>query len=303
MSAVAPAPAPLRRWRASQWWYFVGLPLAVIGPLDATDREAALEALASADITAAARLGWRTLAAANPLSALEAGLALLSAAALLASGYLANAIGDHGMDRSATKNPLLGDAVPRSAAREVQILGLIALLAALVAGGVVGAAAASVAFAGGYAYSLGPRLKRLPIVGSMMNVVYFGPMLALAWQPGATARLATLAGLFAGLLLGNQWIHEAADADEDRGGGVATTFLRVGRGTTAALATLVALSTAAAALAAALPTATCVAVALAASIAPVALLTRGARPAAMGRARRLQRLLGGAALLVAWATL
>jgi 4-hydroxybenzoate polyprenyltransferase len=85
-------------------------------------------------------------------------------------------------------------------------------------------------------YSVGPRLKSVPFVGTLLNLPNFLPMLFVGMpQPTPSPRLIVLAVSFSALLLQNQLIHEAGDAAEDLRGGLQTTFLRAGVRWTAAL--------------------------------------------------------------------
>jgi 4-hydroxybenzoate polyprenyltransferase len=174
---------------------------------------------------------------------LDVALALLRGVAIaflvLGFGYLANAIGDREMDRDPEKNPLVGR--PRGETRLEPVLAVLALAAlALAATGPTAARVATlVSIGSGWAYSLGPRGKGLPVVGTLMNVLNFAPLLCVGLAAGAsTDRLFLIVPAFAGLLVQNQLIHEAADAQEDRGGALRTTFLVLGPAGAAALAAL-----------------------------------------------------------------
>jgi 4-hydroxybenzoate polyprenyltransferase len=81
----------------------------------------------------------------------------------------------------------------------------------------------------GVLYSVGPRLKRFALVGSLANLTNFVPLLWVGEAEGVTRRAVTwLAVAFACLLLQNQLIHEAADREEDVAGGVHTTVVALG---------------------------------------------------------------------------
>lgn len=159
---------------------------------------------------------------------------------VLSFGYLANAVGDREMDADPAKNPL-------AARPELDDQALWAPLTALALGALALAAtgpwpvlaATAVCVASGWAYSLGPRLKTVPIVGTLLNATNFAPLLFLGLtEPTAPGRLPVLTAAFVALLLENQLLHEAADAADDRAGGVRTTFLVAGVAGTAALAAL-----------------------------------------------------------------
>jgi 4-hydroxybenzoate polyprenyltransferase len=78
-------------------------------------------------------------------------------------------------------------------------------------------------------YSAPPRLKRIPGLGTIWNLVIGVPGLFYAGQPDFSAgALRLLGGLFAWLLLISQLIHEAKDRDDDRAGGIATVATLTG---------------------------------------------------------------------------
>jgi 4-hydroxybenzoate polyprenyltransferase len=72
-------------------------------------------------------------------------------------------------------------------------------------------------------YSAPPRLKRIPVVGTIWNVLIGLPGLFFAGRPDlAHPQFRVLVGLFAMLLLIAQLIHEAQHREADRSGGVHT---------------------------------------------------------------------------------
>jgi 4-hydroxybenzoate polyprenyltransferase len=198
----------LRLVRFREWFYFLALPLAGVD------------------------LGRGAAANAWPVAR---GVAV--AFCVLAFGYLLNAASDLGVDVDPRKNPLLA-AGGRTPAR--------ATAAALAAAGVglsafgepAGLIAALVAIASGTVYSVGPRLKGVPVLGTLANATNFVPLLwvgAAAHDPPLARQLAPA---FAGVLLQSQIVHEAADAAGDARAGVRTTFLALGRAASVALAAL-----------------------------------------------------------------
>jgi 4-hydroxybenzoate polyprenyltransferase len=170
------------------------------------------------------------------------------AAALLAFGYLLNSLADRELDRDARKNPLIvaGAAHPRHA-----LMTFVAVSLILAASGSWPVRAATIVALVGYVvYSTGPRLKSIPVVGSLVNISLFTPLLFVGMYgtvlpPG----FAALAVACAALVLETQLIHEAADRFDDAAGGVRTTWLTVGALGTAAMATVAGLTAAGAALA------------------------------------------------------
>lgn len=168
------------------------------------------------------------------LIALARGIAI--AFVVLAFGYLLNSLADRHMDLDPDKRDLL----PRHglSAQRAAVGGLVVLAFVLAASGPTTVVLATVTcLASGWAYSAGPRLKALPLLGSALNVGNFAPLLAVGLaRDDAPPGLGALAQWFALLLLQNQLLHEAADAEEDARGGVHTTFLRLGRRGSAGLA-------------------------------------------------------------------
>jgi 4-hydroxybenzoate polyprenyltransferase len=152
--------------------------------------------------------------------------------------------------------------------------------------------ATAICLASGVLYSVGPRLKRYPVLGTLSNVTNFAPLLWVgASSSGGTAPgLSPLAVAFVCLLLQNQLLHEAADRQEDVRARVCTTVLLVGE----RRAALVAAVLGAGLLAAARP-AHAFAVALGPLAAayvvffPLVLAARGSDPTAMNRARMAHR--------------
>jgi 4-hydroxybenzoate polyprenyltransferase len=158
---------------------------------------------------------------------------------VLAFGYLLNAVADRDMDLDRRKNPLseAGNNADRFLLPLLLLAGLALALAATGSAWVV--ACAAVSLLSGTLYSVGPRLKAVPYVGTFTNLTNFVPLLFVgSLHPLTSPRLLTLAACFGALLLQNQLIHEAADAPEDRHGGLQTTFLRAGARGTAILAML-----------------------------------------------------------------
>ena len=87
-------------------------------------------------------------------------------------------------------------------------------------------------------YSAPPRLKRVPVLGTLWNLVVGLPGLFLAGRPSnIPAAMKLFVGLFALLLIVSQLIHEAEDREDDRVGGIATVATLTGtRGALAAAA-------------------------------------------------------------------
>jgi hypothetical protein len=196
----------LRLCRVRDWLQFLPLPLATFDPSPPL----------SAGLFAAAR-------------------GVASAFAILAFGFLVNSIADRRMDLDVRKNPLIH---PERGAYRYVLVGLLSVTLILAAFAPWPAQLASLLCVGFLsAYSAGPRLKAIPIVGSLMNLGNFTPLLYVGMRDASLPpHFSYVALTFAALLLQNQLIHEGADQIEDRGGGVRTTWLTLGRWWTALFA-------------------------------------------------------------------
>lgn len=215
-SAAVVTPRPARRvrpsvglWlarvRARDWFHFLVLPAAALALPDA--------------------------------SGIALARGVFVTACVLAFGYLVNGVGDRAMDSDPRKNAL-GGADPWSFALPLATLAALALVVAGL-GSRVALACTSIALVSGVTYSVGPRLKRVPVVGTLMNVTHFTPLLFVGLDAAQPASgLCAIAVTFAGLLVANQLLHEAADADDDRAGRVRTTYLVLGPALTAMLISL-----------------------------------------------------------------
>lgn len=152
--------------------------------------------------------------------------ALGVAAACLALGYAygVNALADRGSDVSVTKNPLAGErVVPPGASLVVAAAALGAIFLSFGLGGRAPWLVLA-SLAAGTVYSVGPRLKALPVLGTLVNLAIFAPLLGFASGPGsAPPGAAVISVTFVGALLQSQLLHEAADSAEDAAGGVLTT--------------------------------------------------------------------------------
>ena len=189
-----------RALRASGWWYFAALPLVVLVADPRGEGDVILRVLGS----------------------------VLVAALCLGYAYGLNGITDRGMDRDVAKNSLAGlTAVPQEAVVLVAAcaLGAVAIAVALTPVALVGA---SVSLVAATCYSAYPRLKRLPVVGTVVNVLIFLPLPLLAVAGWPSLRTQFLTYCFWVLVTQNQILHEVADGREDAIGGVRTTGVVVG---------------------------------------------------------------------------
>ena len=177
-----------RAWRAlrgSGWWYFSLLPLtSLVGDAHA-DGDGVLRLVGSVAV---------------------AGLCL-------AFAYGFNGIIDRGMDRDAGKNSLAGLVeVPREAVALVVGCALVALgIAAMLTP--VALLGTGMSLVAGTLYSGG--LKRLPVVGTVVNVLIFVPLPLLAMTGPPTSGMIFLIYCFYVLVTQNQIVHEIADSEED----------------------------------------------------------------------------------------
>jgi len=155
------------------------------------------------------------------------GRGILIAFGVLSFGYLLNAVADRRMDRDAGKNPLTADAQIASCIPVLLMLAVAPLSLAMTAPRTV-LFATVLCLLSGVVYSVGPRLKCVPIVGTAINTANFAPLLWVGVGVTAPSNLPGITALFCALLLQNQLLHEGADATEDRFGNVRTTFLTLG---------------------------------------------------------------------------
>jgi 4-hydroxybenzoate polyprenyltransferase len=188
----------LRLYRVRQWVHILPLPLATF---DAS------------------------VPAATALLAAVRGMANIFA--ILAFGFLVNAIADRYMDRDARKNPLV---VPGRNRYKLSLIALPAVSVALAAFSPWPVQLATVScLAVGVLYSVGPRLKTIPVVGTLANAAWYVPMLVLGMaSPELPAGFGTIAIAFTALLLQNQLIHESGDRVEDEASGIRTTWVAFG---------------------------------------------------------------------------
>jgi 4-hydroxybenzoate polyprenyltransferase len=232
---------------------------------------------------------------------------IASAFAILAFGYLLNSVADRRMDIDVRKNPFI---VPGTGEHRYSLTGLLGIslgLAALSPWPAQLATASSLVF--GCIYSMGPRLKSIPVAGSLANIGNFAPLLFVGMRDTALPpHFGYVVAAFSGLLLQNQLIHEAADQVEDRFGGLRTTWLAVGPRWTSLIAGVAGLgaTVAAACIAGSMrPTMPIVGAGGVSFVVafPLLLARRGIEPDRAARLRVTHRwcaLMFGAALYAAW---
>lgn len=174
-------------------------------------------------------------------NALALGRGLVIAFGVLAFGYLLNGVSDRYMDGSAKKNPLVDDTEVSSHVPMLVFLPAMSILASFLGPWPV-TCATLVVILSGIVYSIGPRWKRFPIVGTLLNVTNFAPLLWVGVISTAmAASLVHLAVCFSALLLQNQLLHEAADCQDDQRGQILTTYRLLGSRMSAVLLCLLGL--------------------------------------------------------------
>lgn len=169
----------------------------------------------------------------DPLAAARAYLPAAGVAALcLGYAYGLNAIADRHDDASASKNPLVRVAhVPPAIAASVVACAVAAVaLAALLPAVRVQPAMLSVLW--GSIYSVGPRLKRLPLLSTLTNCGIFTPLAFLTGDGAHAPHFGLLVATFVTLQTQAQLIHEVADRDEDLNAAVRSTAVTWGGATT-----------------------------------------------------------------------
>lgn len=189
-----------RALRGSGWWYFSLLPLVSLVGDSHGENDVVVRLVGSVVV---------------------AGLCL-------AYAYGFNGITDRGMDLDEAKNSLAGLVeVPREAVLLVAACALVALgiAAVLTPVALVGTGMSLVAAT---LYSAQPRLKALPVVGTLVNGLIFAPLPFLASVGPPSAGMLFLAYCFYVLVTQNQILHEISDSLEDATAGVRTTGVVVG---------------------------------------------------------------------------
>ena len=206
---MSPSPGDfLRLYRVRDWLHFLPLPLA----------------------------GW---SAGDPgVPALLASIVAWGCALAYASAV--NQAFDDELDRATPgKNPV-GKIFARREALLWSLLPAVATLVVTALFSPPGLMPAVVFLVAATLYSAPPRLKRVPVLATLLNLVIGVPGMFFAGRPNlATGPLRLLVGLFAMVLLVAQLIHEVVDTDEDRAGGISTLATLVGMRATLAAACLV----------------------------------------------------------------
>lgn len=192
-----------RSLRAPQWLHFAAMPAL---PLYASFRAAPADALAR-----------------FVCGAVVASLAL-------AFAYGINAIADRHGDRDVTKNPLAGLA-QAPALTWATVLGCAALALALAAlgGSWLRLDCSAISLIAGTLYSVGPRVKRIPVVGTLTNAVIFAPLaLVVRFDAASAPHVPLLLAVFVVLQTQTQLVHEAGDLAEDESSGISSSAVIFG---------------------------------------------------------------------------
>lgn len=164
------------------------------------------------------------------------GTSLAIAFFCLGFAYGLNNLRDTGLDRDPAKNPLISKTLPIKSPRVYSVvLGVFAGLAITLAifRGPLVMGAVIIQLIGSVVYSTGVRLKKIPVVGTLMNLTIFVPLCFLGgdWSQ-LTGSFFHLTILFSLLLVQNQLIHEVEDYREDRAQKIITTAVKLGRART-----------------------------------------------------------------------
>lgn len=220
----------------------------------------------------------------------------LVAALALAFSYGLNAVHDRATDRSTAKNPLAGEVELFPGTMALMWASAAGALLAAMPGGVRPVGCTLLSLFAGAVYSAGPRLKGWPVIGTVLNVGIFLPLM---WVAGPSDLRGVLLPItFSALLLQNQLWHEREDLDEDRAARVLTTASVLGDRWTSRAATAIGLlgGVAAVAMGAGLrgPTLAAIAACALGSVAPLMV-----RPDLRRRVHRRSALAGGALVYAA----
>lgn len=192
-----------RTLRAPQWLHFAALPAL---PLYALFRAAPFEALARFAPGA------------------------VVASLCLSFAYGINAIADRHGDRDVAKNPLAGLAQAPALAWAV-VLGCAATAVALATLGAswLRVDCTVISLIAGTLYSVGPRVKSIPVAGTLTNAVIFAPLALLVRFDAANApHVALLLSTFVVLQTQTQLVHEAGDLAEDESSGTSSSAVLFG---------------------------------------------------------------------------
>lgn len=164
----------------------------------------------------------------EPLQPVAFAASMVAAAGCLAFAYGWNEWEDEGLDRWRADGRTPWGASPATLKGLLAVIAVVTIAAAAL-NGLVPALAAVTSLAGGGLYSAGPRLKCLPVIGTLTNAWIFAPIAFLGAAGGHLDREAWLILWgFVGVLLQNQLVHEAAHAEDDLNEGVRTTWLHFG---------------------------------------------------------------------------
>jgi 4-hydroxybenzoate polyprenyltransferase len=156
--------------------------------------------------------------------ALPIARALVLSVLCLAFAYGWNTVKDEHLDQPGTLAP------PRLASLRFVLVALVVLALSLAAwSGLKPFVAAMMSLSGSALYSGGPRLKALPVVGTLTNAWIFVPLALLgASEQNVQPEHWRLLGVFTLMLLQNQLLHEACHALDDSAEGIQTTIVRFG---------------------------------------------------------------------------
>jgi 4-hydroxybenzoate polyprenyltransferase len=189
----------IRIFRAKDWIHFLGLPLLSVD--------------------------WK------PMWPLDAAIGIVLSALCLAFAYSWNNVHDSTLDSDRVKNPLARSSNP-GLVRRARIYSLIPAGLAVAISATLGwyrFALVTTCILGSAAYSAGPRLKAIPVVGTVTNLLIFAPLTLLGSRgPFPDTMALMLIASFSLMLLQNQLLHEATDIKDDSKGGIRTSAALLG---------------------------------------------------------------------------
>jgi len=165
----------------------------------------------------------------EPGNVLMALRGILFAALCLGIAYYVNNQSDRIIDGNADKNTLIlrND----RGMRWVIVCGLISVIttvAAFFSHTIIGLAV-MISLLFGWIYSYIGRVKKYPFIGTLFNLFIFIPLLFFCYSGNYRPNLVyEIIAVFTAMMVQNQLIHEVMDQEEDRRGGIRTTYMVIG---------------------------------------------------------------------------
>jgi 4-hydroxybenzoate polyprenyltransferase len=81
-----------------------------------------------------------------------------------------------------------------------------------------------------FLYTAGPRLKRVPVLGSLVQLAIYLPLMVIGMYRELNVMQIEIMAIFSILLLQNQLLRECSERDSDKTDGNVTTVVRFGVG-------------------------------------------------------------------------